>query len=275
MTRTYIITGAASGIGAKTAELLREQGHTVVGVDLQGVEVSSDLSTPSGRTEGARQALEAAGGRVDAVIPSAGLSLPKPITAAVNYFGMTEFLQALQPALARSEAPRVALVSSMSSLQPLDQQLLDAFMADDEAASLARAEELAADPLTGNLIYASSKRAISRWVRREAPGAAWAGAGILLNAVAPGIVITPMTHDMLADPQYAAFLDMVVPMPLNGHQDAESVARLLMWLTSVENSHCCGQTFYTDGGADAVLRGDDVWGWNDEAITAKFAAFSS
>lgn len=275
MTRTYIITGAASGIGAKTAELLREQGHTVVGVDLQGVEVSVDLSTPSGRTEGARQALEAAGGRVDAVIPSAGLALPKPVTAAVNYFGMTEFLQALQPALARSAAPRVALVSSMSSLQPLDQQLLDAFLADDEAAALARAEELAADPLTGNLIYASSKRAISRWVRREAPGAAWAGAGIPLNAVAPGIVITPMTHDMLADPQYAAFLDMVVPMPLNGHQDAESVARLLMWLTSVENSHCCGQTFYTDGGADAVLRGDDVWGWNDEAITAKFAAFSA
>ena len=163
----------------------------------------------------------------------------------------------------------------MSSLQPLDQQLLEAFLADDETAALARAEELAADPLTGNLIYASSKRAISRWVRREAPGAAWAGAGSPLNAVAPGIVITPMTHDMLADPQYAAFLDMVVPMPLNGHQDAESVARLLMWLTSVENSHCCGQTFYTDGGADAVLRGDDVWGWNDEAITAKFAAFSA
>ena len=45
--------------------------------------------------------------------------------------------------------------------------------------------------------------------------------------------------------------------------------------TSVENSHCCGQTFYTDGGADAVLRGDDVWGWNDEAITEKFAAFSA
>lgn len=275
MTRTYIITGAASGIGAKTAQLLREQGQTVVGVDLQGVEVSADLSTPAGRTEGARQALEAAGGTVDAVIPSAGLALPKPVTAAVNYFGMTEFLQALQPALARSEAPRVALVSSMSSLQPLDQQLLEAFMAGDEAASLARAEELAADPVTGGLIYASSKRAISRWVRREAPGPAWAGAGIPLNAVAPGIVITPMTRDMLADPQYAAFLDMVVPMPLNGHQDAESVARLLIWLTSVENSHCCGQTFYTDGGADAVLRGEDVWGWNDEAITAKFAAFSS
>ena len=51
MTRTYIITGAASGIGAKTAELLREQGHTVVGVDLQGVEVSADLSTPDGRAE--------------------------------------------------------------------------------------------------------------------------------------------------------------------------------------------------------------------------------
>lgn len=273
MTRTYIITGAASGIGAKTAELLREQGHTVVGVDLQGVEVSADLSTPDGRAEAARLALEATDGIVDAVIPSAGLAAPKAVTAAVNYFGMTEFLEALQPALARSEAPRVALVSSMSSLQPLDPALVEALMADDEPAALARAEELAADPATGNLIYASSKRAISRWVRRESTGPKWAGAGIPLNAVAPGIVRTPMTQDMLADPQYAAFMDMVVPMPLNGHQDAESVARLLIWLTSVENSHCCGQTFYADGGADAVLRGEDVWGWNDEAINAKFAAF--
>ena len=38
---------------------------------------------------------------------------------------------------------------------------------------------------------------------------------------------------------------------------------LLIWLTSPQNSHLAGQTIYCDGGADATLRGDDVWSWND------------
>lgn len=34
MARTYVVTGAGSGIGKKTTEILREKGYTVVGVDL-------------------------------------------------------------------------------------------------------------------------------------------------------------------------------------------------------------------------------------------------
>jgi NAD(P)-dependent dehydrogenase (short-subunit alcohol dehydrogenase family) len=55
----------------------------------------------------------------------------------------------------------------------------------------------------------------------------------------------------------------VAPMPLNSHQGPEVVADLLIWLASEQNSHCAGQTIYCDGGADAVLRGDDVWSWAD------------
>ena len=36
MTRTYVITGAGSGIGKATADLLRVQGQNVIGVDLRG-----------------------------------------------------------------------------------------------------------------------------------------------------------------------------------------------------------------------------------------------
>ncbi|MBN9630364.1 MAG: SDR family oxidoreductase, partial [Actinobacteria bacterium] len=84
-----------------------------------------------------------------------------------------------------------------------------------------------------------------------------------LNAVAPGTVITPMTADLLKTPEGAAMVDAAVPMPLNYHQPPESVANLLIWLTSVENSHLAGQVIYDDGGADATLRGDDIWSWND------------
>lgn len=270
MTRTYVITGAASGIGKKTAEILRERGDKVIGVDLKGVEVSGDLSSAEGRKAAAAEASALAGGTVDAVIACAGLAAPKAITAAVNYFGMTEFLEAMQPALAAAEAPRVALVSSMASMQPVAEPLVDAFLSDNEEAAMSIARELEQDPKTGQAIYSSSKRAISRWVRREAPAARWAGAGIPLNAVAPGTVVTPMTKDLLSSAEGSKLVDAMVPMPLNSHQGPESIANLLIWLTSVENSHCCGQTIYCDGGADVVLRGDDIWSWNEDGIRAKF-----
>ena len=275
MSRTYVVTGAASGIGRTTAQILTDRGERVIGVDLKGTDVSGDLSTPAGRADAAEEAARLAGGTVDAVIACAGLSLPTPLTASVNYFGMTEFLEALQPALTRSEAPRVALVSSMATLQPVVPALVDALLAGDEPAALEIATRMAEDPRTANVIYPSSKRAISRWVRREAPTERWAGAGIPLNAVAPGTVVTPMTKDLLASEEGRAMTDAYVPMPLNSHQGPETIAHLLIWLTSVENSHCAGQTIYCDGGTDAVLRGEDVWSWNDAAMRETFAEITA
>src|SRR5690606_11798940 len=139
-----------------------------------------------------------------------------------------------------------------------------------EAEAVAVAERLAADPRTGSLIYASTKRAVSRWARAMSVTSAWAGAGIPLNVVAPGIVTTPMTADLLTSPESTAFVDAVVPMPLNYHQPPESIANLLVWLTSPENTHCAGQTIYCDGGSDVVLRGEDAWSWADALVGEYF-----
>lgn len=46
----YVITGATSGIGAKTAEILRERGHEVVNIDLNG----GDITPTWPRRKGAR-----------------------------------------------------------------------------------------------------------------------------------------------------------------------------------------------------------------------------
>lgn len=258
--RSYVITGAGSGIGLATAELLRERGATVIGVDLKGAEVEADLSTREGRSAAADAALAAANGTIDAVIACAGISAPIPLTASVNFFGVTEFLDHLAPALARSASPRAAVVSSMASLQANSAEQVDAMLAGDEALTVQIGAALAAKgPQAGYLNYPSSKRALSRWVRREAIAPRFAGAGIPLNAVAPGTVVSPMTEKLLATPEGRAMVDANVPMPLNGHSDAIVIARLLAWLTSEENTHTTGQVIYTDGGADASLRGDNIW----------------
>ncbi|UNK71473.1 SDR family oxidoreductase [Microbacterium sp. H1-D42] len=264
MTRTYVVTGSASGIGATTAKILRERGDTVIGIDLRGAEVEADLSGPQGRKDAAAKALELAGGTIDAVIACAGIAAPIPATIAINYFGVTELLDELLPGLVKSDAPRVAVVSSMASLQPNSADMVEAALAGDEE----KAKQIAADlaeqgPELGYLVYPSSKRALARWVRRASITPEWAGNGIPVNGVAPGTVLTPMTEGLLSTPEGAKMVDAAVPMPLNYHQPPESIAHLLIWLTSVENTHMAGQIIYDDGGADATLRGDDIWSWND------------
>lgn len=260
MTRTYVVTGAASGIGAATAALLTERGFRVIGVDLRNADVEADLSTPDGRRSAAQQAAEIAGGVVDAVVAAAGIATPKPLTLAVNFFGVTEFLEAIQPALVKSDAPRAVVVSSMATLQPVSDDLVDMLLAGNEVKALELGAALAErGAQVGYLNYSSSKRALSRWVRRECITSRWAGANIPLNAVAPGTVLTPMTTELLASEQGKEMVDASVPMPLNYHQSPGSVAQLMAWLTSEENTHTTGQTIYIDGGADATIRGDNIW----------------
>ena len=260
MTRTYVITGSASGIGAATSRMLKESGNKVIGIDIKGADIEADLSLKEVRLEAAKKAIELSGRSIDAVIACAGLAHPIAKTVSVNYFGVTELLHALLPTLSQSKTPRVAITSSMASLMPNSPELLAAMVADDEAVAVGVAQGLV-DTGGGaeQLIYGSTKRAISRWVRRESIKPAWAGAGIPLNAVGPGIVKTPMVADMIATKEARDGLATMVPMPLNGFMEPETVASLLMWLTSIENTHTTGQTIYIDGGSDAALRGENIW----------------
>lgn len=260
MLRTSVVTGAASGIGRATKDLLESRGERVIGVDVHDADVVVDLSTPAGR----KALVEGVGGlsvgSIDAVYAVAGLAAPAAATAAVNFFGTVATLEGLRPLLAGSAAPRAVLVSSMAALMSSDDELVALLASGEERAALARAEILAKEPeTTGQLIYASTKLALSRWVRRQAATAEWAGAGIPLNAVAPGIIATPMTAEMIGTPEGRQALLEMVPMPLNGIADAIVVARVLAWLNSEENTHVCGQIVYVDGGSDVVLRGDSVW----------------
>lgn len=259
MKRTYVVTGSASGIGASTAQLLTERGHAVIGVDLHDADITADLTQADGRAGLADAVRERAPDGVDAIVAVAGLAHPIPATVAVNYFGMIATLEDLRPLLAHSPAPRAVGVGSMASLMPFDQELVDLMLAWDEPAALDRAEVLAADKQTGQLIYASTKVAFARWIRRHAATSDWAGASIPLNAVAPGVILTPMVEPLLATEEGREQIAKGVPMPLNGFAEPIAVATLLAWMAGEENTHLCGQVVFVDGGSDVVIRGDSVW----------------
>jgi len=258
MSRTYLVTGAASGIGLATADLLRARGERVIGADLHDADIQVDLSTADGRAELIAKASTLSGGTLDGVAAVAGIAAPIAATAAVNFFGAVGTLLGARSLLTQSAAPRAVVVSSISSLQPADDTLVELMLAGDEPGAVARAEVLAAGA-DAQQIYASSKQAVSRWLRRTAATDEWAGAGIALNAVGPGVVITPMTRDLMATREATAALLELVPMPLNGPVQPEEVADLLCWLLSEGNAHVTGQTIFIDGGYDALTRSDTVW----------------
>jgi NAD(P)-dependent dehydrogenase (short-subunit alcohol dehydrogenase family) len=171
----------------------------------------------------------------------------------VNYFGAVATLEGLRPLLARSDAPRAVATASSSVMNPTDPALIEACLTGDEDAAVAAAAG------TGLLGYPSSKRALARWVRRHAPTVSWAGAGIGLNAVAPGVVQTPMTAPLLADETMRPIVEDAVPMPYGGHAQPAHIAEVIAFLASADTQRVCGQVLFVDGGADALTLGEDIW----------------
>ena len=140
--RTYVVTGADSGIGALTARTLQERGARVIrcglGVD---VEVSADLGDDEGRAHLLREVERLAPGGIDGLALVAGLGTPTVETVRVNYFGTLSVLAGLRTRLRKKEAPRVVVVSSASSLTAGDPEVIEACLRGDEEAAVAAAAE--------------------------------------------------------------------------------------------------------------------------------------
>src|SRR5438105_126873 len=87
-------------------------------------------------------------------------------------------------------------------------------------------------------------------------GRAAAAAGIRLNAVAPGAVLTPLLRDGLDHPVFGPAI-RGFPIPAGSFGSADQVAAAIAFLLGPDAAFCCGSIFFVDGGSDALLRPDE------------------
>jgi len=216
-----LITGGARGLGAATATRLRADGVHVITVDRAGdVDEVVDITD-----EQAVTALAARVGTVDILINSAGIVGPNMplvdtttsdwrLTLDVNVIGTVGMMRAFIPGMVERGWGRVVNFASMAGK--------------DGNPNLAA--------------YSASKAAVIALTKSA--GKELATTGVLVNAIAPAVIATPM-NDSTA-PDVLAHITSLIPMKRVG--EASEVAELVAWLSSERVSFSTGAVYDISGG---------------------------
>lgn len=219
--RRAVVTGGARGLGAASAERLRADGVEVVTIDLAGdVDVRLNITDEDALAKAA-----ASIGAVDILINSAGIVGPnKPLletttaewssVLGVNVLGTTATIRAFAPSMAERGWGRIVNFASMAGK----------------------------DGNPNLSIYSASKAAVIALTKSL--GKELATTGVLVNAIAPAVIATPMNDDTA--PEVLAHITSLIPMKRVGR--AEEVAALVSWLSSDEVSFSTGAVYDISGG---------------------------
>lgn len=195
MSRTYAVTGVASGIGANLAKTLKSQGHEVIGFDIHETSENLDHFVPLDLNDDASIHAAARGTpcRLDGLCNNAGLPPRAGMEAAilqVNFLGTRAFTQAMLPHM-KSEASVVNMASRAGHgwRENLDQN--------KRLAALRHADEVAHfilnEGLDATRCYNLTKEAMILWT--VAITEQMIARGIRVNSLSPGGISTGILDD--------------------------------------------------------------------------------
>jgi 3-oxoacyl-[acyl-carrier protein] reductase len=237
--RTAVVTGAARGIGAATAARLAAEGAQVLLADrapevmaqaeaLGGVGLRIDLAARGAGEAVVDTALDAFG-RLDILVNNAGIGGSKPLVESdddlIDRFLDTNLGAVLR--LTRAAIPHLARPGGRPSGRII---------------SVSSTFGIAGYP--GTTAYAVAKAGIAQMTRQLA--GELGPEGILVNAVAPGVIETAMTEGHLGSAYYRRAV--LEPTPLRRAGTPGEVAAVIAFLASADAAYVSGQVIAVDGG---------------------------
>jgi NAD(P)-dependent dehydrogenase (short-subunit alcohol dehydrogenase family) len=231
--RTAIVTGASRGIGAALVEALVNDGHNIVATSRninQSLAASSNLILVAGdigKKETAAKVVAAAienFGRIDLLVTNAGIFSTKPFTEVT-----TEDFNAL-------------VSTNLLGFLYITQLAVEQMLTQRSGAVVSITAALADQPIAGvnaavPMITKGGLNAVIKSLAIE-----YAKDGIRFNAVAPGIVDTPMHED---DPKEC--LKTLQPMGKMAH--VSDVVDAVLYLATA--NQVSGEVLHVDGGSHA------------------------
>ncbi|MGN0968810.1 MAG: SDR family oxidoreductase [Oscillospiraceae bacterium] len=256
----YAITGGSSGIGACTADILRQKGHQVINIDLKGGDITANLAKKDDRTAAVRQLHEMCPDGLDGMICNAGVmgdNASIPLIISVNYFGAVDIATGVFDLLQKRHGSCVVLSSNTVSQGGARMDVVGLLNNQaDEERILKLVSNL--EPGTSHAFYAATKYALARWARRVS--ANWGAKGVRVNAVAPGNVRTAMTSK-LTPAHRAAMEALQVPINYGSEplMDPTDIGNAIAFLASPEAHGINGVVLFVDGGTDALLNSEKVY----------------
>lgn len=249
--KRVIVSGAASGMGAATAQILVDLGAEVHAVDIKKPDVTGlasytecDLRDP----EQIRAAVGRIGKVVNALFNCAGLpnTFPNLDVMLVNFCGLRELTERVLPNMVEGAA--VASIASTAGIGWLQniQTLMPLVLSPDFESARAWCEQ---HPKELANAYGLSKEAINAYTAHRS--VALARQGIRINCLNPGPTDTPMMPEF-EKAVGKRYMDEF-PVPIGRHAVADEQAWPLVFLNSPRASYVTGQQFDADGGFKAGL----------------------
>ncbi len=237
--KVCVVTGATGGIGAETSRRFREEGATVVGVDLREDSPGVDLALACDvADEDAVRELYARVrreyDRIDVLFNNAGISPPEDVSVLDTTLDVWE---------------RVHDVNVKSVLFCCKHGI--PHLLESGGGSVINTASFVAvmGAATSQIAYTASKGAVLALSREL--GVEFARRGVRVNALCPGPVNTPLLQELFAsDPARAA--RRLVHLPMGRFAEAIEIANAALFLASDESSYITASTFLVDGGLSSA-----------------------